>query len=65
MASEQQDRPREIRWEPCSCGSPHCKRQNPTNMGMFYQGSGFEPHEVEWLNEAWAALNATKPSEVA
>jgi hypothetical protein len=51
-------RPERIEWATCNCGSATCHRQHPTNLGMFYQGSGFDPHEVEWLNRAWAAESA-------
>lgn len=54
-------RPRVIKWAKCQCGSKSCTRVHPTNLGMFYQGTGFEPHEVEWLEAAWKALNAVDP----
>lgn len=50
-------RPDTIIWMKCQCGSPACNRMHPTNIGWFYQGTGFEPHEVEWLNAAWNALS--------
>jgi hypothetical protein len=52
------ERPAKLEWEHCPCGSSTCHRQHPTNLGVFYEGSGFEPHEVEWLNRAWTAVAA-------
>lgn len=46
-------RPEHIEWALCSCGHASCERQYPINLGTFLQGTGFEPHEVKWLNEAW------------
>lgn len=60
MTADPDHRPSELNWAPCNCGSPSCTRLRPTNLGMFYQGSGFEPHEVEWLTKAWAALIASE-----
>lgn len=57
QTDEGSERPREIKWAPCNCGSPSCRRQHPTNLGTFYQGNGFEPHEAAWIDAAWAALN--------
>ena len=56
MTADPANRPAKIEWAPCGSGHAACRRQHPTNLGMFYQGSGFEPHEVEWLERAWAAL---------
>lgn len=63
MTADPDNRPAKIEWAPCSCGHAACKRQHPTNLGMFYQGSGFEPHEVEWLDRAWAALAEREPTK--
>lgn len=39
--------------DPCLCGSPHCKRAGIREMGVFYQGTGFEPDEFAELKRRW------------
>ena len=66
MQADPDNRPETLTWRPCPCGSLACKRQYPTNLGTFSMGNGFEPHEREWLDKAWAALVASeRKSEVA
>jgi hypothetical protein len=65
MTADAETRPDRIIWAPCNCGSRSCKRQHPTNLGMFYQGAGFEPHEVEWLNAAWDAATEQRKRQEA
>jgi hypothetical protein len=36
-------------WKLCNCGSPSCRRVTPTRIGMFYQGTGFDPDEAREL----------------
>lgn len=43
----------ELQWEKCRCGDPICKRMRLANLGTFYQGSGFEPQEVEIIEQRW------------
>jgi hypothetical protein len=49
--------PRTLSWRHCQCGSPVCKLQYPAQLGQFYQGTGFLPHEVELINMAWDAMH--------
>lgn len=49
-------RPEKLFWVKCNCGSEFCDKQYPTNLGSFYQGTGFDTEEREWLDAAWAAL---------
>lgn len=57
MTNEVQQRPKTLIWERCACGEEVCKYQYLTNLGTFYQGTGFTPEEKEWIDQAWAALN--------
>lgn len=54
------DTPKTLEWQDCLCGHAHCKRSHPINLGTFYQGTGFEPHERDALNKAWALLVANE-----
>lgn len=51
--------PATLEWEHCPCGSKACRRSYPANLGVFYEGSGFEPHEREALDAAWNQRTAT------
>lgn len=44
----------------CSCGHPTCKRYTIDALGMFYQGSGFDP---ETADQIITALVKTYPEE--
>lgn len=37
------------KWMLCPCGFKSCRRAYPSKIGMFYQGTGFEPHEVRQI----------------
>lgn len=43
-------------WVKCPCGHHMCKRQYIGNLGTFYQGSGFQPDEIDLINRAFEAL---------
>lgn len=43
-----------IRWRDC-CSNRTCTRKQPVAFGIFAEGSGFFPEEVELLNAAFAA----------
>lgn len=47
---------RPLKWEKCRCGHRSCSYQQISNFGAFYQGTGFEPDEVDLLDRAMAAL---------
>lgn len=54
--------PEKLEWQRC-CDHPTCKRMQPTNLGTFTYGTGFEPDEREAIDAAWAlrslAITAT------
>lgn len=52
-----------LTWVQCPCGHPGCTREYPSNIGVFYTGSGFSPSEKELIEEAFAALRAKKQDE--
>lgn len=41
--------PFNVRIEPCNCGSEHCTRHGFSNLGVFYQGSGFQKEVAEYI----------------
>ena len=45
-----------IRWKVCSCGEPICGRLQIENMGINYQGSGFDMSEAKLIVKAFDAL---------
>lgn len=55
--------PEKLEWEQCRCRGQRCVRQYPTNMGTFGTGTGFEPHEREAIDVAWALLAASQTTE--
>lgn len=46
-----------LTWTPCPCGDKACRLQHPTNLGRYYQGSGFLPEERVLMNQAFALLS--------
>lgn len=44
------------KWSLCPCGHKACNLHHMTNLGRFHQGAGFEPVEVDMINEAFLAL---------
>ena len=45
-----------LHWTACPCGQPACNKNYPTNLGVFFNGSGFTAEEAKLLDEAFAAL---------
>lgn len=43
-----------IIWRACPCGHEACRRVRPSNMGVFYEGSGFDQAEADFLDAAIA-----------
>ena len=48
-----------LHWTKCQCGYPSCRYQYPTNLGSYYQGTGFDTEERDLLDRAFAALAAS------
>lgn len=55
-----QNLPQKLAWADCQCGHSSCKRSHPVNIGTFYQGTGFDPHERAALDRAWSLLMSEK-----
>jgi hypothetical protein len=51
-----------LTWNKCSCGSPTCVREYPQEIGVFYQGTGFDPTEKNLVNRAFEALGREQSS---
>jgi hypothetical protein len=49
--------PKHLTWEKCNCGHASCTYRYPTNLGSFYQGTGFAEKEAEELNRRWELGN--------
>lgn len=47
--------PTKLQWKDC-CDHPSCERSYPSNLSVFYQGSGFDPAERELLDTAFEAF---------
>ena len=60
--ADKQNRRRKARykWALCGCGHWSCGRLYPSNVGLFYQGSGFHLKEAKEIVAAFDALALTK-----
>lgn len=53
------------KWERCGCRSLHCKREYPTEIGTFCQGTGFDPEEKAEIVQAFEAAARVEALERA